>query len=244
MNYNFYCYNRKYKDMGDWLKDNKRESGVNSLNVACLRELKGIDQELGRIGVINFFLLTKLGMDDVRVLMNSAKRQRKFVQTVCKDLKKYKVDASYKSTFEHDIKKLKERIKHSFFITQENVRMTEYYPYFEQGGFDKLLEVELIYNENKETPIDYLAEEIEEWNKEHEEEIKNHVESVREEKETTERFRQEKKEKEKEEKRVAREKAKEQKKYEDMIIKNQKDTIKEIRKQKAYDERHYYAHTI
>lgn len=240
MGYNNY-YRKKYKDIKDWLNDNKRELGVNSLNVACLREFKGINQELGRIGVINFFLLVKLDITDVRVMMNSAKKQRRLVQAVCKDLKKYKVSIDYKSAFEYSIKKLKERLRHSFFITKENVRMTEYYPYFEQVGFDKLLTFEIRFAEEEDTPIDYLVEEIEAWNKEHKDEVKAHVESVREEKEITEKFRKEKQEKTKQDKKLDRDKAREQEKYENMIIKGQQDNLKRIRQQKEYDEKHYYS---
>lgn len=215
------------KGIGEWLNDPKRQKGCCREQVRYLRELKECDKELARIGVLTFFLVTKLNINDARKMMISASKQRGLIYTVCKDLKLYRVDPEWYRAFELDIKGFQRRCEHVFKICKEDLRLSEHYPYFESVGFDRLLDIPLIYTETVETPLDKILPDLEAWEADHRPEIDAHMESVREEIEIRDRHKAEVAEKEKAEKEAAKAKRK-----------AERDEIKEIKKNaEAYRKR-------
>ena len=233
-----YYYGKK--QVNDWLNDEKREEGVNKLNVIYLREFKGLDKELAKMSTLAYFLLTKLDMQEVRTMMQSVRKQRNLVFAICNDLKKYKVPKDYKTIFDLDVKKIQDRVDYVFKMLKENLRFTEYFPFFEEVGFDVLLKFDTKYSSDYCTPLDGLVDEFTNWKSTHENEIMKHLDSIKEEKEVAEKHRKEVGEKEKEERKKERQEKKKQKEYEDMIIEGELNRLREIRKQKKYDEKHYY----
>ncbi len=181
-----YDYGRK--TMRTWLHDQDVPAGCTEINVKYLRTLKQLSKELGRAACIGHFLITKLNIQSVNAMMKSAKKQRYLLICICGKLKNSKVTSEWIKTFDHDINMIKDRIKYLDFIISENLRMTEYYPYFKEVGFEKLVSFS---NDgwHEENPLEYLIPEIEAWNAEHPDEIARHMEETREEREATEALR-------------------------------------------------------
>ena len=152
-------------------------------------------------------------------MMWSARKQRKLISVVSKDLKTYRVEPDWYKVFELDIIGFQRRCEHVFKICKEDLRLTEHYPYFEAVGFEKLLDIPLVFKDTDETPLDEILPDLELWEENHKTEIAAHMESVREELEIRDKHRAEVKAKDKA-KKEARKAAK----------KAERDEIKEIKK--------------
>lgn len=167
------------KTIRQWLNDKTRRKGCTKHNVHYLREYKGADAELSRIAVITYFLKVRLGINDCNTMMRSARKQRDLLWVVICDLKVYRVEAEDVSAFEHDLRSIQRRCAHVFRIVVENVRLTEYYPFFREMGFDILLDFGRVFHDGEDSALDKLLPEIESWNAKHKEDIAQHMESVR-----------------------------------------------------------------
>lgn len=209
------------------MNEPRREKGCTRNQVGYLRDLRQCDKELARIGVLTFFLTTRLGIEDTRSMMWSAVKQRKLIAAVCIDLKKYRVDPEYDNIFKWDIQGLKRRCDYVFKVCKEDLRLTEHYPYFEAVGFEQLMDIPLEFRDKTETPLDKILPDMEMWENNHKTEIASHMESVKEEI----RIRDEHREK-------VRETAKAEKEAEKDKKKAERDEIKEIKKNnEAYRKR-------
>lgn len=171
------------------LNDKKRDNNVTQKNLEYLREFKECRRELGRIVIIAYLLITKFQIYDTRQIFYSARKQRRLCASVIGDLKEYGIDQKYHKAIQRDIKSIHNRAAYAFKMIQENIRMTEYYPYFMAVGFDKLMDWSTKYPEDNEMWAAQLIGEITEWNAEHPEEIAKHMESIAEEKANMERHR-------------------------------------------------------
>lgn len=213
--------------INDWLNDPRREKGCTKNQVNYLRELKQCDKELARIGVLTFFLVTRLNVNDARQMMWSAMKQRKLIGATCAQLKTWRVDPIYDRAFQLDIRGFHTRCDHVFKICKEDLRLTEHYPYFESVGFEQLMDIPLEFRDKIETPLDKILPDMEMWENNHKTEIAAHMKSVKEEIEIRDKHRAEVVAKAKAEKEA--EKAKE---------KAERDEIKEIKKNnEAYRKR-------
>lgn len=196
-------YGKKIKgaaNLNEWLSDNSRTKGCTSLNVHYLRAFKQVDKELGRTAVVNYFLLTKLGVEDVRTMLRSSMKQRKFLRAVIIDIKQYRIEADMQKMFDKELRSLQRRVDHVFRIVIENLKLTEYYPFFRDVGFEQLVDFSTEYHGGGATDIDFLIPQIEEYNATHQQEIAEHLESIKVEKEARDAHRQRIKEQDKLEK--------------------------------------------
>lgn len=216
--------------MRRWLNDENRKKGCTAKNLEYIRKLRELETELKRIMIMNYFLLNQINLDEVAkngigTMLRSAKKQVDLMFSVCEDLKIYKVDTETQVRFDKDISKVERRIEYIFQIVKENLRLTKYWVYFNSVGFEKLLDVDFVdfkLRKKYETSLDYLLPEIEQFNKDHEKEITEYLESIREEKETIENFRKKKREDYKQEKQAERERKKEENEYVKEIKNNEK----------------------
>ena len=189
------------KNMKDWLNDDARQQGASVRNIEYLRDIKQLNRELARIGVLTFFMVTRLGIENCRAMMNSARKQRNLLYAVRADLKKYIVTDRWAKTFERDLGSIRRRCDHIYRVCRENLRYTEHYPYFDAVGFDKLVDFpEQTYSEDNSTVLDELLPEMEMWEANHKDIIQKHMESTRAEREAYERHKAEVIQKDKDEK--------------------------------------------
>lgn len=168
--------------INDWLNDDERRPGCTKANVHFLRELKGIDQEFARVGILTYFLLTRLKVNDARAMLVSAMKQKKLVWAVILSLKEYCVDPEYVPVFEHGIEGLQKRCQHIYKICQLDLKETEHWPYFEKIGFDRLLDVKFEFT-GDDSELDVLLPDMERWEAEHQDEIREYMESTKEQRE-------------------------------------------------------------
>lgn len=234
-------FGKKHLTVNDWLNDKKRPIKITQRNVKYLGLMKEASAELGRISMVTYFLLVKCGMKSVRQMMNSSVRQRKFMKKVISELKKYEVTNEYERAFEKSVESARKRIDHVYKIIRENVRLTEFYPYFEQVGFKRLLDYSMatmaegIINDEEEQR---LYERALEWNRFHKEEVEEHMNKIRPEMEMLE----ERRRRIAEERRIERETLKAIKKAEEdearEMRKNEKKWECEVRKANKMLERY------
>ena len=102
--------------MRTWMNDNERLKGCSNKNIEYLRELKAIMPEFSRIGTLTYFLVTRLGVEDARTMMNSAKKQKELILAVMTDLRKYFVTKDYEPVFERNLRSLRKRCDYVYAI--------------------------------------------------------------------------------------------------------------------------------
>ena len=220
-------YSLYRKGIKDWLNDPKRQKGCCREQIEYLRELNQCDKELARVATLTYFMTTRLKIDYGRSMMNSAIKQRALIRRIYIDLKKYRVDTQWFKAFNADIKGFQRRCEHVYKICQEDIRLTKHWPYFFSIGFDRLLDFQTAYSEEDKTPIDRMIPEMEAWEADHQEEITEYMQSIREELETLKKHKAEVATKEKAEKEAAKAKKK-----------AERDEIREIKKNnEAYRKR-------
>lgn len=165
----------------DWIEDKKRPETKTQedlfRNRKYIFDLKRASNELTSAVIINYFLLSRLKITECRVMMNSAKKQRDFCWVIMNELEIFAITPEWERVFDRDIKRILTRVKHIFFIVKENLSLTPYYPYFEQVGFARILELgkDRNFYENNRLLLDELIPEMEAWNAEHAKEVANHI---------------------------------------------------------------------
>lgn len=173
------------KRITDWFNDAERPEGMNRRGADYFYQIKDIKQKFIRNNIILYFLITRYGMgDDLRSMLHSSKEQGKLMHKALKELKGdgehpgYAVTQQWDAVFQKDIAKFKKRADYVFRIIEENVKLTELYPYFQTIGFERLVDFGAKYAGGDTEQADQLQREIEEWNADHQEEIKAHMEEV------------------------------------------------------------------
>lgn len=166
------------RTVNNWMDEPKRPEGMNRRGKEYFLEVKQLDKEFARNNILLFFFVTRYGMGDLRTMMRSGKRQRELIYSLMKDLKKYAVTEEWDKVFRREINNLDKRCKHVFFILKDNIRLTELYPYFQETGFDRLVDFGVRYANADDSAADQLEKEIAEWRAGHEKEIAEHMASV------------------------------------------------------------------
>ena len=172
-------FGREYRDLNDWLNDPRRSATLTRKNMEYLGEFKDLEAELKRISMLTYFLMAKCGIYGVRAMHESAKKQCGFIRKVIVDLKKYGVAKEDEKAFDRDIKKIRNRVEYVYPIIKENVRLTEYYPYFSERGFDRLLDYTLLRGVIDEKEQERLYEDVQDWNERHLEKVREYAEQIR-----------------------------------------------------------------
>lgn len=233
MAYNKYhdIYGRK--TIQSWLDDKRRPKGCSQLNMEYFRELKQYEREFSRILIITYFLMQECKITDVRQMFYSAKKQKNLIAAIQIGLRQYMVTQEWQKTFQMTFGNFRRRLDHVFRIIQENIRLTENYPYFQDVGFDRLIDFSVEYPKDHDTCNKRLLEEIANWNAEHPEEVKHHMEKVKTEIENRDRHRAEVREAV----RIEKEMRKQAIKAENAEIREMKRNEQEYQKQKRKTDR-------
>lgn len=202
-------YDYGAKGVEAWLNDRTRPKSLTRLNMKYLGELKQCSMELGRCSQIAYFLAKRTDLkamkDNVVTMLNSTVKQNTFVKRVMVDLRKYGVRPEDTPLFEKQVNALYVRCDWVFKILRENVRLTEYHPYFTAVGYERLISYARATRYGDATEEDALAKEIEEWNMRHREEVEGYKASIADEVARYEARRREQAEAAEEEKRIRRE---------------------------------------
>lgn len=204
----YYNYNRLR--VQNWMNDPDKVAGMNRRAARYFLEFKEIEREFSRNNTILFFLISRMGMKELSALLGSSRKQKKLVSAVKMTLKDYSVEQKWEPIFRQEIRKLHERTAYVLYIIRENIKLTELYPYFSSVGYDKLMSLSAKRTESDEGDFNELQKDIEEWNAEHQEEIKKHMEDTAEERERMLAHRAVIREQERQEKAARRQKKKEE----------------------------------
>lgn len=223
-----------------WLDDKDRPLGPNRRSLAMLRQYKQLKQELSRNLVVLYFLMTRMGMGELRTMFYSAKKQKQYVRAVIFSLKEYAVTEDWEEVFVRDIRLLHERCEYVLTIIRHNLKLTEYMPYFTEVGFDKLVDFS---NQHRKEHDDQAADDLEAdilaWNAEHADAVKAYMDSIADEKAAMEAHRARIAEQERAEKKAAREQRKAENAEVREIRKNEKAYKSRQRKIERSFERYY-----
>ena len=231
-------YNYGRKSAKDWLNDKKRVKGCSVLNKPYLQAYNQCKQEMGRCAILTYLLTARLGVKDCRQMLMSAKRQNRLIGAIRHDLKIYYLDEEWARVLKNDANAIHRRAQYVFEICKDNLRLTEYYPYFEHVGFDKLSDFTFAYrtlsDDEQEEMAKTLLAEIDEYKSTHANEIITHIEAVQSEIDARDAHREKIRAKDKAEKDAIKAERKRQKAEEKEIAERQRQD--EIRKKKINKE--------
>ena len=175
--------NRNYVTMKTWLNDPERVKGCAACQVEYMRDLKQLDKELARIGLVTYYLVAKLRVTDARAMMTSASKQRGLIWSVIRDLRKYRVDDKYQRVFERDIAGIRRRVDWVYRICEIDLKETEHWPYFAEKGMDMLIEMNVPetfeQGEEHDEVIKEFLSDIQNWEDAHKPEIAAYMESIK-----------------------------------------------------------------
>lgn len=227
-------YNSNRLKINDWLNDPNVEKGCTKKNLDYIRQVNDLYDGLTLVTIISFFCIEKLKMnEELYAIFVSAKKQRDLLVAVRLNLKEHLVTPKYENAIKADLNLIERRIAYVKAMIKENLRMTEHWPFFEQGGWEKLDEISHIRGTKEfitETR-DAFFQELIDYHDSHPDEIAVYMESIKEEKENMERHREKVKldaKREKEEARAAKKAQKEFDKETQRILKEQKQRDKKI----------------
>lgn len=213
-------FNRK--GFSAWLGDkNKPKGNFTRANIQALREIKGLNVDFAINNAVLYFTLTELGVEGVRQMLRSGTKQRNFLHRVSMTLKDYGLTADYCKGAAADIRQWHERVDWVRAVIKENLRLTEYYPFFADVGFDRLYDFGCPSMEMDDL-LAKIKTEFEEWRIPNEAVIETHLRTVAGEKQRIEERRQRMIEEAKLEKELARQKKREENAEIKEIKKNEK----------------------
>ena len=171
--------------INDWMDDKKKLplKGISLKNAMWEADLLRAEKQLSRTSTVTYFCMTRLAetayeQNNYRTMMKSSVNQQKLCYSCARYLEEYEVDPKYDKAFERDIKKIFGRCDHIYRIVQENLKLTRYWPYFDAVGFERLLDFEQVYSDDKSSVLDVVLPEMEAWMNEHEAEIDAYMEKI------------------------------------------------------------------
>lgn len=212
--------------------------GCTKANAECVGNINEILAMNARNCAMLYFCIKTLKIDGLNAMYASTMKQKSFYVTAKGFLKHYKLEDKWISNAKSDIAKMYNRQNHIWLITRENIRLTEYYPFFMEIGFEKLLDFDLATMDVLDQ-LKYIADEFETWKSNNKDKIDSHMESVAVEKKALEDIRKkrdEDKKREKEERRLAKKAADDEVKE---IRENNKKHMARYKKLEKSFERHY-----
>lgn len=174
----------------EWMNDNKRTEGYTFLNARYTKAFKRCDKELGKVGMLNYFMVAYLGISDCRAMMLSAKKQRGLIGAALTQMNQYRIEPEVERIFRNNVTYFEKRIDHIMRITMENLRLTEYYPFFVSIGLQTIEAIPTGFDFDNDEFMEMIVEEAKAYNLEYPEEISEHMESVRHEIEARDAHRQ------------------------------------------------------
>lgn len=176
MAYTFY----DMKKINDWMNKKDLPKGTSSANRKAREAFDKLGYLFGRKSAVLFFMLVELDMKNVRQMFNSCCNQKKFCIAVSCMLKDKLITKEWVEAFNSDYKMCVNRLKHINTIIKENLWLTEYYPFFEEYGFNTFTESE---NYTDEIPFAEQLSEIktkwESWKSVNADKIEAHLEKAK-----------------------------------------------------------------
>lgn len=165
-----------FKDFSTWLSDNSVPKGCVKANVRFLRELQDVIEMVKVNNSVMFFLVAELGIYDCRKMLLSGRKVRNLLSVVAKNLKEKQVTKEYIPVFEAQIKRLTDRQVFVLKIAEENIRLSKYYPFFMEHGFDSLLDFD---SEFGDTDLLYMKDVFADWEKNNADKISQHMANIK-----------------------------------------------------------------
>lgn len=168
--------------VNDWLDDQKLRTGCTKHNVTFLREFKDLGNEMSAIMCYLYFLAANINDRYSNSMLGSFRRQKRFVIKVKMTLKEKQVTSKYVPGFERELRQIRERIERCKRLAFDNLRLTPYYPFFEQHGYEEIYKRVNIYCKDERCEAEkVLAEQCFAWTEAHPDEVQAHMASVQEE---------------------------------------------------------------
>ena len=218
-------------DVNEWVNRTNLEQGYTIANAKYKSDCSKLDK-LFRSEASKLYAITvTLRITQNAKLFRSVVKQRKFIRSVMAELDNKKVQPIHYKLFDKFIRDCFERIRYVQKIVNENIRLSEFGPFFD------------IYNDWTEDP-DTIAENAQKWNEEHPDIVSEYLERIKEEREAIFNAKRKRHEQSKAERNAEKQKKKEEDAYIKEMINNKKKNDAEYKKiermfQKYYNGRHY-----
>lgn len=218
-------------DVNEWLDRANLERGYTIANAKYKSDCSKLDKLYGIEASKLYAITVILRITQNAKLFRSVVNQRKFIYSVKRELDNKKVQPIHYKVFDEFIRGCFERIRYVQKITNENIRLSEFGPFFD------------IYNDWTEDP-DTIAEKAKKWNAEHGEIVRDYMEQIKDERAAIFAAKQRRHEQSKAERNAEKQKKKEEDAYIKEMINNKKKNDAEYKKmersfQKYYNGRHY-----
>lgn len=156
----------KIKTVNEWLNRDDLEQGYTIMNAKFSREYSDVYRALRKWAKYLYFLGVEMGNYYCTKMMYSARRQSKFCGAVCAEMKTKKVDYEHVKVFEKDIKSLKRRLETIERITNEDIHLSPYEPFFQT------------IEDVDELDFREIADMARKWNEEHKDLVEKHMEAI------------------------------------------------------------------
>ena len=215
---------KKIRTVNEWLNRDDLEQGYTIMNAKFRREYSDVYRALRKWAKYLYVLGIEMENYYCTKMMNSARRQSKFCGAVCAEMKTKKVDYEHVKVFEKDIRSLKRRLETIERITNEDIHLSPYEPFFQT------------IEDVDELDFHELAEMARKWNEEHKDLVEKHMETISPELERHNEFLERKREAIKAEKQAKKEAKKAENKYVKEIKANQKKNRSEYKRlERSFD---------
>lgn len=205
----------------DLIDKGKIRKGTSKKNVNALMRLNEVFELNKRNLCLLHFLMNNVnkGRDsNFRSMFTSAESQKQFIIHAKYTVKTYLIDDEWHKPIENNIDSLFRRQEYIWLIIKENLRLTEYYPFFEDVGFEILYDFDMKAM-NVSEQLKPILDMFEKWKKEHPDLIEKHMNSIASEKAAYENYKAE----------IQRQK-KEEKQARKLAKKAENDEVREIKK--------------
>lgn len=173
MHYNYDIFGSQVQQ---WLDDNRRIKGCTKRNVHWLREYNELGKDFAQTNAMLFFMVNNMGLKQLHSMLISAGKQRRFINAVRLELKEYKVTQEHDACFQNTLKSMRRRLQTIDLLIKENLYLTEWFPYFEEYGWENLKDFEN--NGEHCEQLEYLLSDFDRWKKENSEKLQEHIEKM------------------------------------------------------------------
>lgn len=126
-----------------------------------------------------YFLHKCLNIPNALTMMKSNVKVKNLIQALWVALKDRQLTEEWLKTFNMTIKSINKRQDFIWRIIKENLYLTEYYPYFEETGYDQLREFEMTHDGDVYGQLAVVGENFKKWAEANPEKIEAHMKEVK-----------------------------------------------------------------
>ena len=168
---------KKYYNVKQFITTNDVPFEPNERSLYYRNAIDKINKHNRQLICVLYFMKTALGIDSVTTMFLSTQKTRDLMKCLRFSLLIKAVTKEWEQLFDNFINDSINRINHVQKIMKEDLYLTEWYPYFQDKGFDKLFDIKTEAPGGKENNelFEKMKLDFEEYKKEHPDKIADHM---------------------------------------------------------------------